>query len=120
MGSAGALLAGLLAVATLATACGDDGGDRRTILITQADDACAPAALEVTADERVTFEVHNESGDDQEIEGIEGTRLEEVLVPAGRTRNVNWTAPGEEGTALIKCYRPGGQETVIEVTVAAQ
>lgn len=104
-------------VALTFAACGDDGGDRRVIQLVQTDDACTPEAIEVTAGEKVTFRIRNDGQRDKEVEGIEGTRLEEVLVPSGRTRSLNWTAPGEAGTQKIKCYVPGGSSTIIEVTV---
>ncbi len=102
-------------------ACGDDGGgggDRRTIQIVQTDDNCTPPTIQLTAGEKVTFEVKNQGSKDKEVEGIEGTRLEEVLVPAGRTRRINYTAPKDAGAEQIKCYVPGGASMVIEVSVA--
>ena len=102
-----------------AVACGaGNGGERRTIAITQTDDSCVPAKIELFGGERVTFAVKNESKRDQEVEGIDGTKLEEVLIPSGKTRNVNYTAPKAEGAQKIKCYAPGGQSTIIEVAVS--
>ncbi|HXG36215.1 MAG TPA: hypothetical protein VNL15_04535, partial [Dehalococcoidia bacterium] len=62
-----------------------------------------------------TFVVKNTAKDDREIEGIEGTRLEEVIIPAGRTRTINYTMPKDGTTQKIKCYIPGGPTTIIEV-----
>jgi plastocyanin len=109
-----------LALVTLAAAgCG--GGDdpnRRTVQIVQADDACSPAAIDLQPGEKIRFEVKNESGKDQEIEGIDGTKLEELLIPSGRTRNLNYTAPSEAGTQKVKCYTPGGASMIIELNVS--
>ena len=71
----------------------------------------------MTAGENVTFAVKNSAKDDWEFEGIEGTKIEEVLVPSGRTRNIDYSVPSKAGTAKVKCYTPGGASTVIELTV---
>jgi uncharacterized cupredoxin-like copper-binding protein len=103
---------------TLFTACGGDSGPRRTIQIQQTDDACTPSTIDVRPKEPITFEVKNDGKKDREVEGIEGTNLEEVIVPSGRTRKVDYDAPGQEGTQKIKCYVPGGSTTIIEVKVS--
>jgi uncharacterized cupredoxin-like copper-binding protein len=108
----------LALVAALAAACDDGGGNRRVIRITQTDDGCSPASVALQTGEKVRFEVKNEGDDDREVEGIEGTNLDEVIVPSGRTRNVDYTAPSREGTQKIKCYTPGGNSTIIEIKVS--
>ncbi|MGE5595646.1 MAG: cupredoxin domain-containing protein [Hyphomicrobiales bacterium] len=110
---------GVVAASSLFAACGgdDDGGDRRVIEITQTDDDCTPNPIALQPGEKVKFEVHNESGKDKEVEGIEGTKLEELIIPKGKTRNLNYTAPDEPGTGKIKCYVPGGSTTIIELQV---
>ena len=57
----------------------------------------------------------NNTDKDYEIEGIEGTQLEEVVVPGGRDRSVGYNVPDDGGTFKIKCYVPGGASTIIEV-----
>jgi len=107
------------AFAALVSACGGgDSGARRVIQITQNDDACAPLSIDVKGGEKVRFEIKNEGKKDHEVEGIEGTKLEELLVPAGRTRNLDYTAPKQESMQKIKCYIPGGSATIIEVKVS--
>jgi uncharacterized cupredoxin-like copper-binding protein len=106
------------AIVLLLGACGDNAGDRRSIAITQRDDHCAPANFTATAGERLVLVIKNESKRDQEVEGIDGTKLEEALIPSGKTRNVNFTAPRDKSVARIKCYAPGGQSTIIEAAVA--
>lgn len=110
-------LAALLAASVLAACSGDDSG-RRIVRITQADDACTPEVIEAKAGEKLRFEVKNTGKKDHEVEGIDGTRLEELLVPAGRTRSINYTVPGQEGVRKIKCYIPGGSATIIEVRIS--
>ena len=53
----------------------------------------------------------------REVEGIEGTKLNEVVVPAGRSRTLNYTVPDAAGTQKVKCYAPGGATTIIEIVV---
>lgn len=99
-------------------ACGaSDSADRRVIQIVQTDDTCSPAAIDLAIGEKVRFEVKNEGGKDREVEGIDGTKLEELLIPSGRTRNINYTAPSSAGTQKVKCYTPGGASTIIEINV---
>jgi uncharacterized cupredoxin-like copper-binding protein len=99
-------------------ACSDDSGPRRVIQLTQADDGCSPASVDLHTGEAVTFVVKNEGKKDREVEGIDGTRLEELLVPSGRTREVDYDAPSKEGTGKVKCYIPGGSTTIIELNVS--
>ncbi|MCZ2110562.1 MAG: cupredoxin domain-containing protein [Dehalococcoidia bacterium] len=102
------------------SACGGESGSRRIIQIIQADDGCTPAAIDLKTGEAVTFEVRNDGKKDREVEGIDGTRLDEVLVPSGRTRKVNYDAPSKAGTAKIKCYIPAGNTTIIELNVTGK
>lgn len=114
------LVASVLALLALpATACGSDdsGATRRVIAVTQTNDGCTPAAIDVAAGEKVTFEVKNDGSKDTEMEGIEGTKLEEVLVPSGRTRNIKYDVPKATGVQKVKCYQPGGNSTIIQLQV---
>lgn len=110
----------MLALVTLTAACGSDGEGSREVQITQADGGCTPTSVEVTTSEKITFVVKNESGEDYEIEGEGDTDLEEVIVPKGRTRTVDYTVPDEAGTYEVKCYVPGGVETFIEIVAAPE
>jgi plastocyanin len=113
-----AILFGAVAASlSLFAACGGDDADRRVIQITQTNEACTPDAVDLTAGEKVKFEIKNESSKDKEIEGIEGTKLDELLVPAGKTRTLNYTAPGKAGVQKVKCYIPGGATTIISLNV---
>ena len=116
------VLLSIAALALLLAACsgeGDgDGGGGRELPITVSAQGCAPERITAQPGEKLTFVVKNESSTDRELEGIEGTRLEEVLVPAGRTRNINYTMPAGGATQKLKCYLPGGPSTIIELAPA--
>ncbi len=109
----GALTA--LSIATLAIACTSSGAGGREVTITQRDDGCTPTRIEASAGEKLKLVVKNESGDDYEVEGIDGTKLEEVVVPKGRTRTPGYSVPDSGGTFKIKCYVPAGTSTIIEI-----
>lgn len=96
------------------------GGERRTIAVLVTKDACSPDRIEVKAGERVAFEVKNESAVDREFEGIDGTKIEETLIPAGRTRTVNYTVPESTQPLKVKCYAPAGPTTLIEIVVGGK
>ncbi len=104
-------------VALALAACGGDEATGRTVQIVQTDDACTPTSLTVQAGEQITFELVNQGTKDKEFEGIEGTKFEEVKVPAGKTRRSSWTAPKSPGTAKFKCYLPGGSTTIVTAEV---
>jgi len=104
-----------LAACVLVAACGGGGG--REIAIVATDSGCTPTTLTASTREKLTFVVKNEARGDRELEGEDGTKLEEVLIPSERTRRINYTTPNEEGTQKLKCYIPGGPETIIELRV---
>lgn len=109
----GLCLAG--ATALVIAGCGASGEGGREVDITQTDDGCTPTSIEATAGEKLNLVVKNETGDIYEIEGIDGAKLEEVIVPDGRTRSIGYTVPESGGTTKLKCYVPGGTSTIIEV-----
>lgn len=111
LGFALALAAGLL------VACGG-GGDGRVVQITADDSGCTPTSLQARAGEKLTFELKNNARGDRELEGIEGTRFEEILIPAGRSRKANYSVPKSAGVQKLKCYIPGGPSTIIELQIA--
>jgi uncharacterized cupredoxin-like copper-binding protein len=109
----------LIAVSPIAlVACGSDSGDRRVIEVTQTNDGCTPDSVDLKTGEQVVFKVTNKGDKARELEGINGTKLSEVLVPEGRTRNINYDAPSTAGNAALKCYIPGGNTTVITLNVS--
>lgn len=107
-------------VLVLATACQSSGAGGRELRITQTDDGCTPVSASVTPGEKIKLVVKNESAKDYEVEGIEGTPLEEVIIPEGRTRTPGFTVPGSTGVYKIKCYIPAGVTTIIELTAGAE
>ncbi|HYM15790.1 MAG TPA: hypothetical protein VEZ14_09530 [Dehalococcoidia bacterium] len=115
-------LSGILAVAVLAalaTACSSSGAGGRPIDITQRGNGCTPASVSVTPGEKLQLVVKNEASVDYEVEGIEGTKVEEVAVPSGLTRRVGFTVPSDGRTQKVKCYVPAGVSTIIEFRSAA-
>ena len=105
-----------LALATLAgIACSSSGEGGRAVALNQNDDGCTPVTIDAAPGEKLDLQVKNNTGKDYEIEGIEGTQLEEVVIPGGRDRSVGYNVPEDGGTFKIKCYVPGGASTIIEV-----
>ena len=113
--TAAALAGATIGMTALLAACGSSGAGGRAVNVTQADSGCTPTTIQATPGEKLKLVVKNESGKDYEVEGIEGTKLEEVVVPSGRTRTPGYTVPDGAGTHKIKCYVPGGVSTIIEV-----
>jgi uncharacterized cupredoxin-like copper-binding protein len=108
----------LFALFLVSVACAPSGEGGRKIDITQQDEGCTPTSIDAQPGEKLQLVVKNDSGKDYEVEGIEGTRLEEIIVPSGRTRSVGYTVPGEEGDYPLKCYVPGGVSTIISVVAS--
>jgi uncharacterized cupredoxin-like copper-binding protein len=104
-----------LALGAIAVACSSSGEGGRAVEINQNDDGCTPAAIEATPGEKLDLRVTNNTGKDYEIEGIDGTQLEEVVIPGGRDRSVGYNVPSDGGTFKIKCYVPGDVSTIIEL-----
>ena len=78
-----------------------------------------PAVITVPADAEVTFVVKNEGAVDHEFESNERGEagIDEIIIPPGRTRRVNWTAPSEAGTYPIYCDLPGHRAAGMELTL---
>lgn len=107
----------VLGGAAVLIACTADKGGRE-VSVTQRDEDCTPASITAARGEQLKFVVRNESGKDKEIEGIEGTKFEEIVVPKGRTRTVSWGAPNSAGSYKLKCYLPGGANTIITIEIS--
>ncbi len=113
---------GVIAVAgvlVLGAACQSSGAGGREVRITQTDNGCTPTSISVTPGEKLKLVVKNDSSKDYEVEGIEGTSLEELVIPKGLTRTPGYTVPSGEGVHKIKCYVPGGVSTIIELTAGS-
>lgn len=114
------MLSALALVLVLATACEESGAGGREVTITQTEEGCLPVSVPVAPGEKLQFVVTNESGHDvYELEGIEGTKLEEFVVPSGKTRKAGYTVPSDgSGMYKLKCYVPTGPSTIIELIAA--
>ena len=77
------LVAAGFSVAVVVTACSSSGAGGRPVDIAQADDGCTPTVITATPGEKLKLVVHNTSGKDYEVEGIDGTKLEELVIPCG-------------------------------------
>jgi plastocyanin/uncharacterized cupredoxin-like copper-binding protein len=105
--------AGLL---VFAAACASSGAGGRKVEITQSDGGCSPAVVGVTPGEKLNLVVKNASGSDAyEMEGVDGAKLEEVVVHQGKTLSVGYDVPSGTGVHKIKCYVPAGPSTIIEL-----
>lgn len=110
-----------LAIAAFASlACSGSGEGGREIVITQTDEGCTPESVDVATGEKLNLTGRNESGQTYELEGTNGTELEEILIPEGKTRSVGYTVPGDEGTYDVKCYQPGGASTIIALVATSE
>lgn len=107
--------AGLAFLALVTLGCAASGAGGREVQVVQSDDGCTPAVIDATPGEKLDLRVKNETGNIYEVEGIDGTNLEEVLVPEGRTRSVGFSVPNSGGVSKVKCYVPGGVSTIIEI-----
>lgn len=105
----------LVLAALLLAACAASGAGGRPVAVTQTDDGCTPTVIEAVPGEKLDLRVKNDTGKTYEIEGIDGTNLEEVLVPEGRERSIGFNDPASGGTYHLKCYVPGGVSTIIEI-----
>ncbi|TMB64384.1 MAG: hypothetical protein E6J43_13560 [Chloroflexi bacterium] len=84
----------------------------------ETDEGRTPAEITAAAGEKLTLTTSNETGHIYELEGDGGAHFEEVVVPEGKTRSANFTAPDEQGEYSLKCYDLGGVSSEIKVRVA--
>ena len=78
-----------------------------------------PSAVTVPIGKEVTFVIKNEGSIDHEFESIEKGEagIEEIIVPAGLTRRVHWTAPSDPATYPVYCDLPGHRAAGMELTL---
>lgn len=105
----------LAAVALAAAGCASASG--REIPIEMTNYKLSPATVEVKAGETVQFVLDNKSETEHEFESDAG-KFEEVLVPAGKSRKVTWSAPNKAGEYEFECDMAGhdGMSMMIHVT----
>ena len=115
----------LVLLALLLAGCGITevgGGDEIPVVASERDDGSMyfePKTVTVRPGEKVTFVVKNEGAVDHEFESNERGEagIDEIIIPPGRTRRVNWTAPSEAGTYPIYCDLPGHRAAGMELTL---
>lgn len=111
-----ALKASLLAILGLALTACSTASSGREITIEMTDFALNPVQVEVKAGEKITWVLVNNSGSDHEFESDAG-KLEEILVPGGKTKRVNWTAPNKAGSYEFECDMAGHDGMEMDVVV---
>ena len=113
------LLLSLVFVGCSLTAVG--GGEEIHIVAGERDGRMffEPDVITVPVGTRVTFVIKNEGTVDHEFESIEKGEagIEEIIIPPGRTRRVNWTAPSEPATYPVYCDLPGHRAAGMEFTL---
>ena len=114
----------LLAAAVLFGGCSlteVSGGEEITITAGERSDGMffEPSELTVAPGARVTFVIKNEGSQDHEFESYrEGEAgIDEIIIPPGGTRRVNWTAPSEAATFPFYCDLPGHRAAGMEGTL---
>ena len=114
-----AILSSVLALLALAACTSVGGGEEIPVVADETVGAMSfePKVIKVAPGEEVTFVVKNEGDQDHEFESDEAG-IEEVIIPAGRERRVNWTAPSHPATFPVYCDLPGHREAGMELTVA--
>lgn len=114
-----ALPLALAALAAASVACSSQEGRRIDIVAGDRPDGTMyfqPATIQVAPGERVTFYVKNQGSGDHEFESDEAG-IEEVVIPAGKTRKITWTAP-KSGQYPIYCDITGHRAAGMELTVS--
>ncbi|MDP2950684.1 MAG: cupredoxin domain-containing protein [Chloroflexota bacterium] len=78
-----------------------------------------PKVVTVKAGSKVTFVIKNTGKVDHEFESIEPGEagIDEIIIPPGRTRRVNWTAPSKPATYPVYCDFPGHRAAGMEFTL---
>ncbi len=115
-------LALAIALAASALACQGEAGREIAITAGERPDGSMyyePAQVQVRPGEKVTFVITNRGSQDHEFESDEAG-IEEVVVPAGRTRRVHWQAPSRPQTFPAYCDLPGHREAGMELTIVVQ
>jgi uncharacterized cupredoxin-like copper-binding protein len=113
-----------LLLAVVFAACGltsVGGGEEIHIVADERSDGMyfEPDVITVAAGTEVTFIIDNQGTVDHEFESNERGEagIEEIIIPAGRTRRVNWTAPSEAGTYPVYCDLPGHRQLGMDLTL---
>jgi uncharacterized cupredoxin-like copper-binding protein len=112
------ILSAALALLALAACTSVGGGEEIPVVADETAGTMSfePKVIKVAPGQEVTFVVKNEGDQDHEFESDEAG-IEEVIIPGGRERRVNWTAPSRPGTFPVYCDLPGHREAGMELTV---
>ena len=89
----------------------------RSISIEMTNFKLDPTQVEVKAGETVQLVLNNKSDTEHEFESDAG-KFEEILVPAGKSRTVSWTAPNKAGSYEFECDMAGHDGMVMTVQVS--
>ena len=119
-----ALACALLAAALLLSSCSltaVGGGEEITITAGERSDGMffEPAEIAVAPGADITFVIKNEGSQDHEFESYRDGEagIDEIIIPPGGTRRVNWTAPSEAATFPFYCDLPGHRAAGMEGTL---
>ncbi|MGE5675812.1 MAG: cupredoxin domain-containing protein [Mycobacterium leprae] len=101
------LFSAALLLGTLLVGCSAATGTRE-IQVTASDYKFEPSVIPVKPGERVKITVTNHGAVDHEFESEEA-KIEELVIPAGKSRSVTITAPAKAGEYQFFCDVPGHQ-----------
>jgi plastocyanin len=73
-----------------------------------------PATLDVTAGQKITFQLENRDQVDHNLVSAEGG-FQEVVVAGGQTTAVEWTPPSRVGALKFVCTFHRGMEMTVNV-----
>ena len=100
------------AFAKPAPASGPAGRASNVLTIVARNTRFEPATLDVTAGQKITFELENADQVDHNMISADAG-LPEVIIGAGQKKTAEWTAPSKPGAYKIVCtYHPGMEMTV--------
>ncbi|OFW41058.1 MAG: hypothetical protein A3J28_00890 [Acidobacteria bacterium RIFCSPLOWO2_12_FULL_60_22] len=100
--------------AAFAKAAAPTGGSSNALVVVAQEFRLAPATLEVTAGQRITFEFENRDTVDHNIVSQEGA-FREVVLGGSQKKTMEWTAPSRIGTYKLVCTYHRGMEMTVNV-----
>lgn len=110
------LLSAALGLFTLLAVAGCGSPSGRAVPVEMTNYKLSPATVSVKPGEQVTFVLTNKSDTEHEFESDQG-HFEEVLVPAGKERKVNWKAPDKAGDYEFECDMTGHDGMTMTISV---
>jgi len=97
-----------------AKATAPTGGSSNALTVVAKEFKFAPATLDVTGGQKVTFEFENKDEVDHNIVSQEGA-FREVILGGSQKKTVEWTAPSKAGTFKFVCTYHRGMEMTVNV-----